>query len=300
MVFWGKTKKKREPISGKRRNENLPPTEWRMRDAPEQRIVSDEMWDRVQRRLAEVKTVYGDAGRKAGLLRAVTMNSPYLFSGLLKCGRCGANLTVVSGRGRNHQYAHYGCPMNAFRGESVCASKLRIRHDQLERRLLQGLQGEVLREDVIEYTLERFGHELVKALDSLSGEIETLRARKAELDLEVRRMVRALAEGYQSRAVMAEIGRCESESESTTARLLEARPGSVQDRLKGMRRFVISKTSELRELLNSDVTTARVELLKHVKAIVIHQEAQGWRATGDWDLLGSGEIVRMECAGGQS
>jgi len=75
-------------------------------------------------------------------------------------------------------------------------------------------------------------------------------------------------------------------------------PGSVQDRLKGMRRFVVSRMSELRELLDSDVITARSELMKHVKAIVIHQETQGWRATGNWDLVGSGEIVRMDGAGG--
>jgi hypothetical protein len=213
---------------------------------------------------------------------------------------CRANMTIVSGRGRNHRYSHYGCPQNAFRGESVCANKLRIRRDALERALLEQLQTEVLSKEVVEYTLERFEQELVKALDGLSGDIEKLRARKAELQVEVRRMVRGLAEGHRSPAVMSEIARCEAEIESITARLIDARPGSVQERLKDIRKFVGSRLSDLRELLNSDVLTARTELMKHVQAITIHPEARGWRATGNWDLLGSGRIVRMDGAGGQS
>jgi hypothetical protein len=157
-----------------------------MFEAPDQRIVSEELWDRVQQRLDQVKAVYGDAGRRARLLRAVAVNSPYLFSGLLKCGTCGANMTIVAGRGPNHLYAHYGRPQNAFRGDSVCGNEPRIRRDDLERHLLEGLQMQVLCQEVVDYTLERFEHELVKALDGLAvrskrcaRERPTLRARCA-------------------------------------------------------------------------------------------------------------------------
>jgi site-specific DNA recombinase len=76
IVIWGKTKKKRDPSTGKRRNEQLAPSEWKMVEAPDQRIISDDLWERVQQWLDQVKAVYGDAGRRAGLLRAVALNSP--------------------------------------------------------------------------------------------------------------------------------------------------------------------------------------------------------------------------------
>jgi hypothetical protein len=49
-------------------------------------LSPDELWQRVQARLAIVKNVYA---RENGGLRAETMNPSYLFSGLLKCTECG-------------------------------------------------------------------------------------------------------------------------------------------------------------------------------------------------------------------
>ena len=80
-----------------------------------------------------------------------------------KCHACGANMTIVSGRGRNNPSARYGCPRNALQG--VCENSLRVRRSVLERALLQKLQSEVLRPEVIEYALERFEKELVAAID---------------------------------------------------------------------------------------------------------------------------------------
>ncbi len=74
--------------------------------------------------------------------------------GLLKCAKCGANLQIVSGRGRNHPNQTYGCPLNFHRGDSVCSN--RVRRDILEAKILAGLQDKVLREDVVNYALDRF------------------------------------------------------------------------------------------------------------------------------------------------
>jgi len=196
MVFWGKTRKVRVPKTGKRIKRHRAPTEWIMQEVPEQRIVSDELWEQVEQRRGQVKRLYANAGRKAGLLRGRTASLPYLFSGLLRCGQCGANLTIVSGRGKNRA-ASYGCPLNAQRGETVCSNSLRIRRDVLEKRLLEKLQTEVLRPEVVEYTLERFEKELLKALDNLGGELERMCRQKRKLEAEINRLAEGLAIGSE-------------------------------------------------------------------------------------------------------
>ncbi|MGH9493531.1 MAG: recombinase family protein, partial [Candidatus Sulfotelmatobacter sp.] len=154
LVIWGKSRKVRSAENGKKVSRHRDRSEWIMQDVPEQRIVSDELWAKVQARQELVKAVYVNAGNRVGLLKSSEMNSRYLFSGLLKCSVCGANMQVVSGRGKNHDHQTYGCPSNFHRGETVCTNRARVKRDILERDLLAGLQSQVLREEIVDYILD--------------------------------------------------------------------------------------------------------------------------------------------------
>jgi len=293
MVIWGKTKKVRVPGTGKRVKRHRSPGDWVMAEVPEQRIVSGELWDRVQQRLEQVKSLYENAGRKAGLLRARSASSPYLFSGLLKCGVCGAHMNIVSGRGQR-RHASYGCPLNAQRG--VCSNDLRIRRDVLERGLLERLQAEVLQPEVIQYTLDRFEQELTRVLESLQGDREQLRIQKAKLEDELRNLACAIADGHYSPTIMEAIAVRENELKTITNHMLESRPDSVRARLTGIREFVTSRLGNLRDLLNRDAITARTELAKHLRVIKLHPDGTMYRATGDWDFLGDARMVQLRPA----
>jgi site-specific DNA recombinase len=92
-VLWSKKPKARDPKTGRRVFrviEGRKPIQGA--DAPHLRIISDELWNAVQRQKELVKRVYFETNKRAGLLKSSAMNSPYLFSGLLKCSLCGANL----------------------------------------------------------------------------------------------------------------------------------------------------------------------------------------------------------------
>jgi site-specific DNA recombinase len=96
-LVWNRLRFEKVPETNKRRSKLRPESEWIRTKRPELAIVSTELWDRVQDRL----NFFGQKpseGRRRGLLsRAVT--SPYLFSGLLKCDECGANLIIGTGGG---------------------------------------------------------------------------------------------------------------------------------------------------------------------------------------------------------
>ena len=52
---WNRTGYKRNPLTGKLRQYDKPKSEWDVKESPEFRIVPEELWDRVQVRLAEIR-----------------------------------------------------------------------------------------------------------------------------------------------------------------------------------------------------------------------------------------------------
>jgi len=58
-----------------------------------------------------INRTYGLAGAKGGKMNLRHAASHYIFSGLLKCGVCGAKFMIVSGTGRHHDGADYGVPI---------------------------------------------------------------------------------------------------------------------------------------------------------------------------------------------
>jgi site-specific DNA recombinase len=297
-IVWSRKHKVRDPKTGRRVfrvKEGETPI--RGADQPELRIVPEKLWRAVEERRELVKRVYENAGTRPGLLRATAINAPYLLSGLLKCVKCGANLQIVAGRGRNHPNQTYGCPLNFHRGDSVCSNRVRVRRDILEAKLLAGLQDKVLREDVVNYTLDRFEEQLEKALGNIGGEMEQMRKRKAELESEASRLTAGLASGLYSVTVMAEIARRERELGEISDRLLSSRPDSVRSRIKKLRENAVARMRDIREVFNGDTVTARAWLIKHVERILMDPTGGVYVASGNWNLLGEGQ---MECAEGQS
>ena len=298
QVVWSRKHKVQDPRTGRRvarAREGEKPI--RGADAPHLRIVSDELWRAVQARQELVKRLYQDEGKRAGLLRSKAMNVRYLFSGLLKCHSCGANMQIIAGRGRNHDNQTYGCPMNFNRGHSVCSNSVRVRRDVLEGQLLAGLQQKVLREEVVTYVMDRFEAELVKEAENIGGELDRMRKRKLELDTQIRNLADGLAMGIHSPTVMGEIAKRERELSEIGDRLLSSQPRSVQSRIAKLKEIAMGRIRDLRQYIGGDSAIARAHLVKHVESIVMEPNGKAYIASGSWNLLGE---RRWECAEGQS
>jgi hypothetical protein len=221
LTGW-RTRKEANPHTGRKVKRLNNPSECKRIEVPEQQIVSGELWAQVQRRIEHVKKTYGEAGRKGGLLRGWGVTSPYLFSGLLKCGTCGGNMMLVSGYGKNHRDAEYGCAAHAYRG--TCSNTLRIGRKRLERELLSYIQQEILREEVIEYTLDKFEQEVKKALSAMDTELDRLRRRQTEIEKRLANFMRVLGNGHYSPTVMQQVSGCESELAQISYRLRSSKP----------------------------------------------------------------------------
>jgi site-specific DNA recombinase len=295
LVIWGKTKKVRSPKSGKRVYRPRPENEWVRNEIPEQRIISEELWNKVAARRETVNRLYGDANRHNGLTNVRAMNSAYLFSGILKCADCGASLTILWGKGRNKSTQVYGCPSNWNRG--VCQNTARIRRDDLEIAMLSQLQRKILREEVIDYALEKFEFGLLKQLQSIGNEMDRMESRKRDLEGELANLTSALAGGRFSPTIMAAIAEREREISEITERVVSSNEDSIKTRIAAMRTTAKSKLKDLRGVLGGDVMAARTALLNHVDRIQMEADGKVYVAKGTWNLLGQRPT---DGAGGQN
>jgi site-specific DNA recombinase len=253
-VVWNRSKFVKVPGTNKRQRRLRRESEWLRSSNPELAIVPADLWSAVRARFAALPGILGYPKSRGLVPRAMT--SPYLFSGLLKCGECGANLIIATGGG-THRHKKYACSRRFNRGG--CENDLYIRRDDLEDLLLGKLQSEVLQPEAVDYAVIEFQRQLEAALGSLSDDLAGMRQQKTRLQAEVRRLVSAVAESGHSKSLLEEIGRKEAELQAIADRLLSATPESIESRVGEIRSFVRSGLNDLRDLLS----LARAELLKH-------------------------------------
>jgi site-specific DNA recombinase len=283
-VVWNRSKFVKVPGTNKRQRRPRPESEWLRTSNPELAIVPADLWSAVRARFAALG-IWGYPKSRGLVPRAMT--SQYLFSGLLKCGDCGASLIIATGGG-THRHKKYACSRR-FNSRG-CENDLYIRRDDLEDLLLGKLQNELLQPAVVDYAVVEFQSQLEAALGDLSADLVGMRQRKTRLEAEVRRLVSAVAESGHSKSLLEEIGRKEAELQGITDGLLLATPKSIESRIGEIRSFVASGLKDLRDLLRKDTALARTELLKHSSEITMtpHRDSDRrfYVADGKWDLLG--------------
>jgi site-specific DNA recombinase len=290
-VVWGKTQKVRSAQTGKRIYRRKPPSEWRRREIPEQRIVSEELWAATRRRMQIVEQLY-DCGPGKRPCRGRMAGSPYLFTGLLECSVCHGSITIVSGQWRARNDSRYGCSMHAYRGDRVCTNNLLVSRIALEKQLLAGLQTKVLHPDVIEYTFRRFEAELAKLLNGKASEAASLRSRVNEIERQIHNCTEAIASMGLSHFLRAQLTELEAQHEQITEKLLGLEPRAVRLQLRDTRRFVETQLRNLQSMWAGEARLVRAEIAKHVSKIMLIPEGRAYIASGTWDLLG-GMAVRM-------
>ena len=266
---WNQTKFVKTPGTNKRIARPRPRSEWQVHDMPELRIISDELWLRVQKRQERLKEVYQSSGR--GVSRAAS--SPYLLSGFLVCGTCGAKLIIVHGA---REGAKYGCPQHWNR--RACSNSVTIRSRDLEHSFFQQLQEAVLTPAAVEYLVQRLCQ--VQHKKKASNEHEK---RRKELKTEIDRLVAAIAAVGHSDALLNTLKAKENELRELSA----AREESKERTPDEIRSQVLSAIQDIPKLMSQTPQAAKTKLAQHVSSIRLLPQSDGtYYSEGEWDLLG--------------
>lgn len=153
-----------DPDTGKRTARPNPPHEWKTQQAPELRIVSDELWQAAHARMASVKRAPGNKRPKR------------LLSGLIRCGSCGSPY-VGRGRGR------MACSARVEKG--TCSNSVHVAMDAAETRVLDALKTMLLDPELVDLYAREFVAELRTQLAARD-------ARKTELQQSIQAISQTL------------------------------------------------------------------------------------------------------------
>src|SRR5204863_7698120 len=173
-LVWNRLRYVKNPDSGKRVSRLNPASEWMSREVPQLRIVPDDIWTAAKSRQQHTRHAVKTAGAIGAAKRP-----QYLFSGLTKCGVCGAGF-IMAGRNR---LACFGA-----RDQGRCDNLLTIRRDEVEARVLKALHKKLLRQDLFEEFCDEFTREMNRlrmehraSLSAAVREIDRIEARRKKL-----------------------------------------------------------------------------------------------------------------------
>ncbi len=182
-LIWNRQRFVKDPNTGKRQARMNPPEAWVTEEVADLRIISDALWQRVKvRQEATRSEVISE-----GVVHSERARRPvHLFSGLLRCGQCGGGYTVVG-------KAYYGCANT--RNKGTCDNRMTITRSELEARVLTGLKDQLLHPDLI----SEFGRAYLEEFNRLAGTVKKDHA-KAERDLatvtrQIDRLIDAITDG---------------------------------------------------------------------------------------------------------
>jgi len=183
-------------------------SEWITTEVPHLRIVPDELWSAAKERQVQARRAIASTGKLGAA------NRPrYLFSGLTKCGVCGAGFVI----GSANRLMCFGA-----RDQGTCSNRLTIRRDEVERRVLHALQDKLLRQDLFEEFCEEFTREMNRlrmehraSLSSAERELERVRAG-------IRKVIEAIKDGFAGPELRAEMNELQARKEFLVAQLSAA------------------------------------------------------------------------------
>lgn len=160
-----------------------PRAEWIIHNDENVRIVTDELWKRVQDRQQQRANTVG-IRVKAGLSRksaAAGRQARHLFSGWLTCSECGPRFTMVNRRA-------YACA--SYVNGRACLNGIHVRRDLVENQLLAGVRATLAQPELLN-TMERH----VRTILAERRKPKSNAARVATLEGQLDNLIDAVAAG---------------------------------------------------------------------------------------------------------
>lgn len=293
-LIWGKTTYDRRPGTRQLVQRHQSREHWHVVEDPALRIVSDDLWARVQARRAAVRSTLPEAtGRTLMRGRNAALHSRHLFSGFMTCGVCGGAMAVVTG---GYGSPRYGCLRSWRNGRSACGNRLTIRAKVVDAHLLTGLRTELLRPATVQYVTEVLSEALNRHLDERPAQLEDARAARTDAQQRLRRLTEAIETGGALPTLLGAI----REREADIARLDQAvndLTESAHDRLAVMPGWVRQRLEDTVSLLSGATEPTKVEFqrlaLRVTMTVILGEQPRPfYRAVLESALPGlSGESV---------
>lgn len=248
-LVWNRQRKIKNPDTGRYAYRLNPQSEWIHAEAPELRIVPQELWDAAKARQAHLSDVF--AGQIEGTRTAMRslmaknggLNATHrprtLLSGLLFCGCCG-------GTYRRRAHDRYVCTNHTL--GNGCDNSRTLTREALETRVLTGLRDRMMTPDMAAEAMRAYTQETNRLNRTRRLSADTNRRDLAETEKAIREIVRIIETGGWHRALSERLTELEAKQDDLTARLSQA-PVDVPDLHPGIAETYRRRIGRLTEAL---------------------------------------------------
>lgn len=254
-IVWNKSKKR--DAWGALGQKPRPKSEWITIEAPELRIVDDELWDKAHKRMAATRKNYlRSTGGKLWGRPCSGVAGKYLLTGITRCSHCGASLEMRSrSHGKKRAY-FYSCSSYYRRGPAICPNKFEVPMKLADAAVIETLLEQILTPERLAALAKRT-IVLAKAEAATPGLREQLEGRLKDTQRSLGRLAAAVAAGGGDIPALVKcLKEHEAERESLEQRLetLDTPPVSFDAE---MERRLAERVDQWREILGRQVPVAR-------------------------------------------
>ena len=252
-MVWNRQRFVKDPDTGKRLARLNPPTEWITKEVPELRVVSDELWQSAKARQASIQRKWSaKEPRRFNQFR----RPKYLFSGLTKCGECGAGFIVYSRE-------HLGC--FGARGRGTCTNRLTIPRQEVEERVLRALKDKLMRKDFFEEFCREFAKEMNRLRMEQRAGLSGAKRDLERIKRDIQKVIEAIKAGYAGPELKAEMDALQVRKEALLAQLaaLDEPPALLHPSMADLYR---SKVEQLAQALQREDT--RLEASEMLRGLI--------------------------------
>src|SRR5262252_4078981 len=228
-VVWNKSQKvTRQGTRGQRQR---PATEWLEREAQALRIVSEPLWEAVERRRRRAATMHASLtrdGRRCSRPPGSDLRSPSLLGGLAQCAVCGGSLTSMTrpygSAGHRRRVAVYGCSYHRNRGPAVCSNRVVIRQERLDSAVLAAV-AEALDERALAPLVARAIERAERRGAEAPERRQALERERAAIATAVRHLLDAIKHGQATETLLGELAGQEARAKAIERELAAFEPG---------------------------------------------------------------------------
>ena len=189
---WNRMHFMKDPATGKRVSRQNPPGAWIVKGVPELRIIDQDLWARVQDRLAVAQATIGERQNKLTSFWEARRSSA-LLSGKISCGCCGGAMTNV---GRDY----LAC--TTARRQGMCANTRGIRRSHLETLVLDALGSEMMASEHVAVYVAEFTAEWNRLQATRGMQQAGWAAEHRKTTTQIARLIDAVADGSLTAAAV--------------------------------------------------------------------------------------------------
>ena len=187
-LVWNRMRFIKDPATGKRISRMNPPEQWVTEEVPHLRIIDQDLWSRVQTRLANMREAAG-ANNPDRPKFWENRRARHILTGKVFCAACGGAMTAVG--------KHY-LACSAARKQGICSNTAGIKRATLETMVIDALRANLMQPEDVQEFISAFTVEWNRIAAEAGAQQAHDDATLSNVQRKIDRIIDAIAEGLRT------------------------------------------------------------------------------------------------------